>query len=113
MKIPNDPSGYAAARVLTDVLHERARQDAKWGEQNHPDGTGPLEAIDHIGVTAEHARKLCDQEHRAGRGTWAHIAVEELAEALEAADPADLRTELVQTAAVLVAWIEAIDRRAA
>lgn len=26
--------------VLAEVLAERARQDAKWGEQNHPNGTG-------------------------------------------------------------------------
>ena len=27
-------------RVFDDVRAERARQDAQWGEQNHPDGTG-------------------------------------------------------------------------
>ena len=45
---------------------------------------------------------------------YADIALEEFAEAIEAVaneDTAALRTELVQTAAVLVAWIEAIDRR--
>ena len=58
---------------------------------------------------------------KAGNCTWAHIAVEEMAEAVEAATDAAqgrgvlaaLRKELVQLAAVIVAWIEAIDRRGA
>ncbi|MFA8415115.1 hypothetical protein ACEPTV_33255, partial [Burkholderia pseudomallei] len=29
------------ALVLAEVAAERARQDAKWGQQNHDDGTGP------------------------------------------------------------------------
>lgn len=29
------------ARVLEDIQVERDRQNEKWGEQNHPDGTGP------------------------------------------------------------------------
>jgi len=27
--------------VATDVRAERERQNTKWGQQNHPDGTGP------------------------------------------------------------------------
>ena len=31
-------------RVLQDIADERDRQDARWGEQNHPDGTGTTDA---------------------------------------------------------------------
>jgi hypothetical protein len=42
--------------------------------------------------------------------TWADILEEEIAEALAESDPVKLRAELVQSGAVIVAWIEAIDR---
>jgi hypothetical protein len=113
-------------RVLDDVSDERKRQDVKWGEQNHPDVLDSWlddPAPDNVNVTAvmhgvpnaDRARTECAAAFTAGRGTWTHVALEELAEAVEAAslrDTAALRTELVQTAAVLVAWIQAIDRRA-
>lgn len=75
-------------RVLRDVADERARQDEKWGEQNHDD--------------------CC----------WATILGEEFGEACQAslhirfgsATVELLRDELVQVAAVAVAWIECIDR---
>jgi hypothetical protein len=48
-----------------------------------------------------------------GTTTWKHILREEFLEAMAEEDPEQLREELVQVAAVAVAWIEAIDRRAA
>ena len=51
-----------------------------------------------------------DEAH--GDVTWVLIAVEEVCEAFAETDPAKLRTELIQAAAVLTAWVEAIDRRA-
>ena len=93
-------------RVLNDIRAERARQDAKWGEQNHPDGTGrsgdPL--------VAEVVKADCDRAARNGMLTYRHILDEEVAEAFAERDPAKLRAELVQVAAVAVAWIEKIDR---
>ena len=84
--------------ALQDVGDERERQRRKWGEQNHPDGTGP-QYTGH----ADGARRECDREHRAGRGTWRHILLEEVGEASAETDPAALRTELVQVAAVATA----------
>lgn len=119
--------------MLAEIGEERARQDAKWGEQNHPsfrldlieqlarrgaDMTRITAAEAHasyLGVPlAPHAKAHCDAEHRTGHGTYASILVEEVAEAIEcagAADATELRTELLQVAAVCVAWIEALDRR--
>ena len=120
--------------VLTEIAAERKRQDAKWGEQNHsdtdpvilwrltaegggwrPDMVAQRIAEEHEIPTGRRARHLCQNAASGGRVTWAHILIEEVAEAVDATvetDPALLRAELVQVAAVAVAWIEAIDRRA-
>ena len=69
--------------VLNEVASERARQDAKWGEQNH------------------HPYK------------WLVILGEEYGEACRGAyekSRSSYRTELLQVAAVAVAAIESLDR---
>ena len=108
----NKSSTSPQAGVLGEVRNERVRQDAKWGEQNHPDGTcaGPNGAV----IAKQHAdaaRSVCDQMAKIGKLTWAHILTEELMEAYAETDESKLRKELIQTAAVAVSWIEAIDRR--
>lgn len=95
--------------VLAEVAAERARQDAKWGEQNHPDGTARNGRSDR--ELADVSRRLCQSAAAAGMVTWRDILDEEMREAFAEDDPAKLRAELVQVAAVAVAWIEAIDRR--
>jgi hypothetical protein len=97
------------AAVLGEIAGERTRQDAKFGEQNHPDGTGNKSQQD----LAEDARKWCESAFGSGYGTWSDVLAEEVAEANAERDPARLRAELVQVAAVACAWIEAIDRRTA
>ena len=80
--------------ILKEISLERNRQDEKWGEQNH------------------------------NNFIWATILGEEYGEACQASfnewfDPATspiagtirIREELIQVAAVAVAWIEAIERR--
>jgi len=96
--------------ALDEVAAERKRQDELWGEQNHPDGTG-MEIIPLAKFIRDTARTRCDAEHKAGRGTWEMILAEEFWEAVAEDDPAKLRGELIQVAAVAVAWAEAIDRR--
>lgn len=114
-------------QVLADVLAERARQDAKWGEQNHRDGTGPRRTpLDRIGAqldgpleyeTAQHlanaAKEATDVHAKRGTVTWTDILLEEVFEALAEGDSTRLRAELIQVAAVAVQWAEAIDRRSA
>lgn len=104
--------------VVADVAVERDKQDAKWGRQDHPDlptKTRGLRALVALCLpTADYAKHLCDVDKTNGDTNWARIAVEELVEAVEEADKQDLvalRKELVQCAAVFVAWIEALDRR--
>lgn len=94
--------------LLDEVLKERGRQDAKWGEQNHPDGTGrPGSRED-----ADRFRAAC-KANGPDQDNWQDILTEEVAEAFAETDPAKLRAELVQVAAVAMAWVEAIDRRVA
>lgn len=70
---------------LNEVDQERDRQDRKWGSQRHLDDR-----------------------------TWLTILVEEVGEIARASlehDPEGLRKELVQVAAVAVAWMEGVDSR--
>jgi len=70
--------------VMIEIRQERNAQDKKWGEQNHTD-------LYWLGVLMEE--------------------VGEAAKALIEGKFAHARVELVQCAAVCVAWIECIDRR--
>lgn len=110
--------------VLLEVGQERSRQDKKWGEQNHRDGTGPdvleqsdvldlLSSVDSEQGVAEWARSRCEHAFAQAEGTFEHILTEEWGEAIDSDSPADLRAELLQVAAVAVAWVEKIDRDAA
>lgn len=95
--------------VLNEVMDERFRQHDRFGEQNLPDGTAAQaeQARGILGV----ARAAFDAALKAGELTYKNILDEEFWEAMCETDPAKLRAELVQVAAVAVAWIEAIDRR--
>ncbi len=112
--------------ALDDVREERGRQDAKWGEQNHPDlcpvltnREPPADAARHAEdlevPTANRARGMCQAAFAQGHGSYALIALEEFCEAIEAAAEGtrdELRAELIQCAAVFVAWAEKVDRDA-
>lgn len=125
-------------QTLLKVAAERARQDEKWGEQNHPDflpdpssgyRPGFVKTIEFelkYGKTPRGVEQLADYyqvpppawakftcEKRASRDclTWMDILLEEVAELVGTDGEDDLKEELIQVAAVAVAWIEAIDRR--
>jgi hypothetical protein len=98
--------------ILTEVVEEIGRARAKHGTQTDiPDGNR------FAGLTAwdeADARHACQEAFAEGRGTWAHILVEEVAEALEEATTGPssrLREELLQVACVAVSWVDAIDER--
>lgn len=92
--------------VLDDVRNERRNQNAMWGVQNHPDGTGGRNRM----WAAEDAKYKCEIARAAGKMTYVHILAEEVCEAFAESDPVKLRAELVQVAAVAVQWIEKLDR---
>jgi len=97
------------AAVLGEIAAEREVQDAKFGQQNWPDGTGGPAMRDR----ADESREQCQWLTANGGPDWRAILLEEVYEALAEEDPARLRAELVQVAAVAAAWVEAIDRRTA
>ncbi|MEB0303834.1 hypothetical protein QN345_00575 [Cryobacterium sp. 10I1] len=106
--------------IAWEVIDERTRQNEKWGEQNHPNGTGPgckpLADVttEHYSYPAEDlatlAKLATDRAAARGDVTWRDILIEEVFEAFAEDDPAKLRAELVQVAAVAQQWVEAIDR---
>lgn len=95
--------------VLRAILAERVAQLAKWGVQHRIDGTGDLYATE----AAQAAKGRCEWQESNSAADWGTVLLEEVWEALAEEDPAELRAELVQVAAVAVAWIEDIDTRAA
>jgi hypothetical protein len=115
-------SDLSTMSVLYEVSGERRRQDAKWGQQNHPD-MWP-EYADYYraeySVKADFWKQTNTervlQANAAGtpsdrNAAWDGVLLEEVYEALAEEDAAKIRAELVQVAAVAVNWIEAIDRR--
>lgn len=106
LRIPRVPDP-ATAGVLGEIATERVRQNEKWGQQNHPDGTGGINQV----LAADAVRRGVQRAAAEGRQNWVNVLGEEVAEAFAESDPERLRAELVQVAAVAVAWIEAIDRR--
>lgn len=102
----------SAGRVLQEVYAERAKQDAKWGEQNHPLGTGEPVSEEFMFADQEAAfqKQEVDRLAKAHQLTFWDILFEEVLEVNAETDPAKVRAELVQVAAVAVAMIERIDR---
>ena len=107
--------------VLEEIRQERSRQEAKWGQQNHPclDQTllnrvgscTPERMCEHYEIPSENRAKfLCENSFQNNQVSYAHIALEEFSEVVSEFDPAKRRKELVQLASVVVAWIEKIDR---
>lgn len=109
--------GQLMTRVLKDIQEERARQLTKWGIQHRPQLiTVPLKDYHHRKAEELLAKALCDfaerqgvQPGHTGGASWEHIINEELAEACLAQSKDERRAELVQCAAVIVAWIEDLD----
>jgi len=106
--------------ALEEVAAERERQNAKWGEQNHPNGAAAGNVFfaavmgrnKTYGNIEKYAKQTTDEHAAAGVVTFADILLEEVFEALAEEDPAKLRAELIQVAAVATQWVEAIDRKA-
>lgn len=90
----DDPVAPCTCRSINNELAlERARQDNKWGEQNCHDFEWVSILTEEVGEAAAEANEA---NFTSGKNRG---------------DFTKLRAELVQVAAVSVAWIEAIDRR--
>jgi hypothetical protein len=96
----------ATARVMEEVSHERMAQHKKFGKQDWPNGT--CEPMDHANL--QHARDAYTESLAAGTLSWREILTEEVAEVYAERNAARLKAELVQVAAVAIAWVECLDR---
>lgn len=93
--------------IVEDVRAERARQDARFGTQLHPNGTSPK--YKPLADAARNATRKADLD---GLSTWFMIGREEFWGAMSETDPARLRAELVKLIGVGIAWVECIDKQA-
>jgi hypothetical protein len=96
----------SSIRVLGEIAVERTKQNIKWGEQNHLDGTGRPGDVEE----AIRLRAKC-KSNKLFEDNWRDILAEEVAETFAEVEFQKIRNELIQVAAVATAWIEAIDRR--
>ena len=89
------PCQQEHTQAADDVAAERARQDAKWGEQNHAPSGWIVILAEELGEAAREAAAVkFGSEHHGG-----------------AADPlARFRAEMIQCAAVALAAVECVDR---
>ncbi|MFF2954313.1 hypothetical protein ACFVVU_23585 [Kitasatospora sp. NPDC057965] len=105
----NTPGVRAFAEAIDA---ERARQIARWGDQRyldlHGDAALQCDQRDHFQQSADYYRSL---NERGAEPDWSTVLLEEAYEAVAEADPAKIRAELIQVAAVCAAWIHDIDRR--
>lgn len=104
----------ASNPLLQAVQRERDRQEAKWGVHDHPSfDMSEHSRVDRV-AQAEEIKAEVNRMAKEGGLTWELILAEEMAEALAETTNADaLRTELIQVAAVAIAWIESVNRQAA
>ena len=103
--------------VLEDVADERSRQFARYGtNEDLEHGTGtpwlfPVSQLPASAVEASFRAEYEDVETTVGRPNWMRLVREEVAEAFAETDPARLREELIQVAALCVSWVEKIDQQ--
>lgn len=83
-----DIAARAQETALVSVMEERARQDAKWGQQDHDPFTYLTILMEEVGEASK-----CALHARFGGEEAAH-----------------LREEAVQVAAVALAMVECLDR---
>ena len=96
-------------KPLADIVEERFKQIVKFGNPSLKDGTRMWPYAD--AAALHNRRHEWEVANALGELTWRHVLAEEVAEAFNESDPVALRSELVQCAAVCVAWIEDLDRR--
>lgn len=96
------------ASIATEAVEEIQAQMRKWGiDRVHP-GVGPGDYV--VVNVARMLERVSRVSQDVTETTWANILGEEVGEAIRAEGEEARRAELVQVAAVALAWIDAIDR---
>ena len=83
------------SQAIEKIIAERSNQDAKWGEQNHDDYVWLAILSEEVGEAAQAILKTNDPSD-SGEGVWSDEHIE---------------VELIQSAAVILAWLECRERR--
>lgn len=94
--------------VFADVVEERIRQQALWGNQRKPMLEIPESTSLDLHRRLAIALKDSNDNHIGG-SSWDNILLEEVHEAFAESDPVRQREELVHVAAVAIEIIEHID----
>ena len=77
-------------KILNEITDERIRQDAKWGPQYHNDSIWGMILMEEVGEVAQSVvDSMLDEKQ--------HLA--------------NIKKELIQVAAVAVAWLECIEKK--
>lgn len=97
------------AEILADVADERLRQVRMWGVQRHLD-LAPLTKT-RAPAAERQVRSYNWDADNDGMTTWDGILLEEVYEAFNAPTPELMAKELVEVAAVAVAWVEDLRSR--
>ena len=113
-----NPRQEKTINILDEVYVERNNQDKKWGEQNHPIldqsliNRHPITMCQEYEIPSEEKAKSKVEIHdKRGDLTYFDILIEEISEAASCGNNnVELRKELIQCAAVLVAMVESLDR---
>lgn len=87
--------------IYKEIKKERERQDEKWGEQNHNILKWNAILTEEIGEIGKAINELFPAKFNPEKFTLPHKNVY----------ISQLREELIQAAAVCVAWLECIERR--
>jgi hypothetical protein len=94
--------------VFDEVKAELTRAQAKFPDQHLPNFPERMD-WDHAAAERDQAQELTDRCHASGVVTWWHVLREEIYEAFAESNPAKLRAELVQVAAMAIRWIEDLE----
>jgi len=99
MMEPIGVSTEIQAKILQEISDERLRQDNKWGVQQHPDLYWLAILTEEVG---EVAKELCDLAYTLEHQSLDIFIYDAIRE--------KIKKELIQVAAVAVAWIEDSER---
>jgi len=91
-----DMDRESVRQIISEILDERLVQNEKWGEQNHDDSLWACILMEEVGETTQAIFDLTCYIP----GTVSYDT-----------EKGKTREELIQVAAVAIAWLECIDRR--
>lgn len=98
------------SKIIANILKERERQDKKWGADRSYQSIGAYSIKFHLGEEYPVPDSILEL---LGRRVMSEVLMEEVGEVARASlegDLAEMRTELIQVAAVAMAMVEYLDK---